>query len=157
MSATGVLFMAGVAFALPTITTQPRSQSVSLGAKVTFQVSARGVAPVSFQWRFNDGDVRWATSAALILTAVELADAGSYFVVVTDASGSTTSAAAMLKVDPTFTKITKGPIVNDGGPSLACAWGDYAPPHRFRPPLRSRWDRPLNLAPTPRSLVRCSI
>src|SRR5438094_7135609 len=25
----------------------------------------------------------------------------------------------------TFTKITTGPIVNDGGSSFGCAWGDY--------------------------------
>jgi hypothetical protein len=32
---------------------------------------------------------------------------------------------ARLEVDPTFTKITTGKIVNDGGASVACGWGDY--------------------------------
>jgi VCBS repeat protein len=32
---------------------------------------------------------------------------------------------AHLEIDPTFTRITTGAIVNDGGNSSACAWGDY--------------------------------
>ena len=32
---------------------------------------------------------------------------------------------ARLEIDPTFTKITAGPIVTDGGSSWGVSWGDY--------------------------------
>jgi len=44
---------------------------------------------------------------------------------VANSFGSVTSQVAHLEVDATFTKITAGSIVNDGGDSIACAWGDY--------------------------------
>jgi len=46
------------AIAQPSVTTDPKSQSVSLGAKVTLQVRANGTAPLSYQWRFQESDHR---------------------------------------------------------------------------------------------------
>lgn len=110
----------------PTITAQPRSQSVSLGAKVTFQVKATGTAPLSYHWRFKEADFPGATGISLVLTNIQLANAGPYTAVVTDAlSSSATSQPATLDVDPSFTKITAGSIVTDREFSFACAWEDY--------------------------------
>src|SRR5438309_6075344 len=47
-------------------------------------------------------------------TTISLLAAGMYLVII--ASGRTQT---------TFTKITEGSIVNDGGSSYGCAWGDY--------------------------------
>jgi enediyne biosynthesis protein E4 len=114
------------AVAQPIITNQPSDVSVSLGADVTFQVSAKSAAPpLSYLWRSNDLQLLSATNRSLIVTNVQLSSAGAYAVVVADSSGSLTSRVARLEVDPTFTKITTGRIVNDGGGSLGCAWGDY--------------------------------
>ena len=100
--------------AQPTITKQPVDQSVSLGANVTNQVTAAGAAPLAYQWRFNDAPLTPGTNRSLVLTNIQLAQAGKYAVVVSDASGSSvTSRMAVIDVDPAFTKITTGPIATD--------------------------------------------
>ena len=62
----------------------------------------------------------------------------------TDNSGSITSRVAHLEVDPTFTKITTGAIVNSSGYGFGCAWGDYDGDGRtdmaiFRPAEGNFW------------------
>ncbi len=83
---------------VPSITSQPKSQTVSRGATVTFSVSASGTAPLRYQWRFNGTAIAGATSASLKLTNVQRAKAGKYTVVVSNALGSITSATATLTV-----------------------------------------------------------
>src|SRR5690349_17485589 len=93
-------------FAQPIIITQPKHQSVSLGAKATFIVRASGKSPFGYQWRYNNVAIPDATGIALVLTNIQLPSAGAYTAVVTDALGlSATSQIAVLTVDPTFTKI----------------------------------------------------
>jgi hypothetical protein len=118
------LAMSPVGRAQPTITQQPASQSVSLGANLAFQVTA-SPGPLSFQWRFNELDLLSATNGTLTITNAQLTNAGAYEAVVTNISGSITSRVAHLEVDPTFTKITTGSIVTDVGYGIGCAWGDY--------------------------------
>ena len=114
-------------FGQPVISMQPQSQSVSVGANVTFKVSvADGVEPLSYQWRRNETALAGETKVSLILTNVQVTHAGSYTVVVIDGfNESVTSEAAVLAVDPTFTKITAGPVVTDLRGSSSAAWGDY--------------------------------
>src|SRR3989442_2271532 len=107
------LLTVSAAFAQPRITTQPKDLSVSLGANVTNVVFASGIAPLSYQWRFNGAEIAGAIKRTLILTNVQLANAGDYTIVVTNISGSVTSRVARLDVDPTFTLITAGPVVTD--------------------------------------------
>ena len=113
------------AHAQPRLPIQPLSQSVSQGANVTFVVSATGVAPLSYQWHFNEAAITGAAKRTLILTNVQPVDAGGYSVVVTNIAGSVTSLVARLDVDLTFTVITSGPIFTDIGPSAGAAWRDY--------------------------------
>ena len=122
------IFLAALADARaqPRILTQPANQSVSLGASVDFQVSAMSTnPPISFQWRFATTNLAGAARSSLTLTNIQTLNGGDYDAVLTDGSGSVTSRVAHLDVDPTFTKITIGSIVNDGGYSISCAWGDY--------------------------------
>src|SRR4030095_16147460 len=109
----------------PTITQQPQGASVSLGANVTFRVTANGTAPLSYQWLQTSTIILQATNAPCALTNISMNSAGSYVTVVTNAAGSARSQEARLDVDPTFTKITTGPVATDGGDSSGCAWGDY--------------------------------
>ena len=90
--------------AQPTIPTQPKSQSVSVGADVRFSVRATGTAPFTYQWRFKEMEIPGATTTLLSVTNVQVANAGNYTVVVSDAGGSITSEIGELKVDATLQK-----------------------------------------------------
>jgi hypothetical protein len=83
----------------PVITTQPTSQTVTVGGTASFSVVAGGSSPLSYQWNFNTTNIVGATNAILTLNNVQLGDAGNYFVTVTDLNGSATSSNALLKVN----------------------------------------------------------
>ena len=82
----------------PTITTQPKSQTVSAGSSVTFSVVASGTAPLSYQWYKGTSKISGATSSTYKISSVKTSDAGSYTVTVSNSAGSVTSSAATLKV-----------------------------------------------------------
>jgi PKD repeat protein len=81
----------------PIIVSQPASEMVVLNSNATFTVVAAGDAPLNYQWRFGGAPIPGAT-ANIFHTNAQCADAGSYDVVVTNASGSATSAVAALTV-----------------------------------------------------------
>jgi T5SS/PEP-CTERM-associated repeat protein len=83
---------------LITIISQPQSQTMTNGGQAMFTVAATGTGPLSYQWRFNGGPISGATSASLVLQDVNASMAGSYSVVVTDASQSIVSSTAVLRV-----------------------------------------------------------
>ncbi len=87
-----------VAGSPPVIASQPQSQSVPCHSNVTFSVTATGLPPLSYQWRFNDNKLSNATNASLTLSNVSVAAAGRYSVIVSNAFGSTNSNEAMLTV-----------------------------------------------------------
>ena len=80
----------------PAFSAAPRSQSVSPGSTVVFQVTANGDPAPTFQWRRDGVPVAGATAPLLILRGVGASDAGSYTCVATNASGSVTSPPATL-------------------------------------------------------------
>ncbi len=84
----------------PVFTTQPASQTVAVGAAVTFGVAVSGIPAPALQWRKDGAAIANATTASFSLPAVATADAGAYTVVATNAAGSATSAAAQLAVTP---------------------------------------------------------
>lgn len=92
-----------------TITSQPAAVTANIGDNASFAISAFGSSPVTYQWRKDGTNIAGATSTTLSLAKVTAADAGNYTVVVTNASGSTTSNAAALAVN-TAPAITAQPI-----------------------------------------------
>jgi len=99
--------------ALPIITTQPASVTVSEGKPAKFSVTASGVSPLLYQWTKNSTVISGANTYRYTTPATTMADNGALFaVVVTDANGSTTSNAATLTVVPAATvpSITTQPI-----------------------------------------------
>ncbi|GAA4409267.1 hypothetical protein GCM10023187_32300 [Nibrella viscosa] len=76
------------------------SSAVCTGASVTVAVSVTGTAPLTYQWYKNGGVVTGQTSATLQLSNVQVADAGSYSVVVAGACNSLTATAFSLTVNP---------------------------------------------------------
>ena len=83
----------------PLITVQPASQAKNPGDSATFSVTAAGTFPLSYQWRKDGLAQAGATQSSLALTNLQGSDAGSYDVVVSNAWGSVTSAAALLSVN----------------------------------------------------------
>ena len=101
----------------PVIPVQPEDQRASLGANVTFSVSADGTPPFQYQWRFYGTNLVGANGATLRLANVQPAQAGPYNVRVSNIAGSTVSSDAVLTLD-TPARILVQPeslIVNSGG------------------------------------------
>jgi subtilisin family serine protease len=96
MTALGNLTIGGLA---PVITANPQSQMVTVGATVSFSVSATGPAPLYYQWLFNGQPISAATDASYTIASVQLNQAGAYAAVVTNSFGSARSATAALVVD----------------------------------------------------------
>jgi hypothetical protein len=97
----------------PVITTQPASQTVTAGVRVTFSVQASGSAPLSYQWRRNGTAIPAATGASYTTPATTISDSGAQFtVLVGNASGSVLSGAATLTVKPAGVapRITTQPV-----------------------------------------------
>lgn len=94
---------------IPAFTTQPvASQSVSVGANVTFTVAVSGTPTPTIQWKKGSTDVAGATGLTLTLNNVQTSDSGTYTAVATNTAGSTTSSASVLTVSaatsaPSFT------------------------------------------------------
>lgn len=106
---------ANASVAAPSITTQPRDQSVTAGAAATFSVSATGTAALTYQWRRNGVDVAGATASSYALAATMAGDSASQWTVaVHNGAGTTLSAAALLTVTPVTT--VKGVSLLAGSP-----------------------------------------
>jgi hypothetical protein len=80
----------------PYIVTPPTSQTVFSGAPATFTVVAGGTAPLRYQWYFNNVALNNQTGASLTLASVRPANAGAYFVMVSNRRGSITSPSVQL-------------------------------------------------------------
>lgn len=116
----------------PTITTQPAAQSVGVGSSVTFTVAASGTSPFTYQWHKDGADLTGATAATLTLNNVQLTDAGSYSVTVTNSLGSADSSPAALTVTaavaPTITTQPQPQTVTAGnGVSFSVTASGTAP------------------------------
>jgi len=80
----------------PNVLTNPAGQSVGAGQGAVFSVSATGVPDPACQW-YKDGSlISGATNATYAIASAVRTDAGSYTVVVSNASGTVTSSAAVL-------------------------------------------------------------
>jgi len=82
----------------PTITTQPVSQTVSVGTTVILSVEATGSPAPTYQWQKDSSPIDAATNASLNLGAIPLKGDGDYTVRVTNSVGTATSATAKLTV-----------------------------------------------------------
>ena len=81
----------------PQITNQPDSMTVPLGTNVSFAVGSTGTS-LKYQWRFNTTNIASATTSAYSIASVQATNAGNYSVIVSNSTGSSTSASAYLSV-----------------------------------------------------------
>lgn len=103
-----------VASPAPVIKTQPLGLTINLGQNATFTVSLETSGSYNYQWRKDGTLITGATGSALRLVNVTAAQTGSYSVVVTNASGSVSSNAAVLTVNSPLI-ITANPISRAAG------------------------------------------
>jgi alpha-tubulin suppressor-like RCC1 family protein len=102
-----VVFVASLsAVAQPTITQPPANQAVAPGGTLTLGVTAGGTAP-AYQWFKDSRLIVGATNSTLKVLNAGVTNSGTYYVVVTNASGMVISLPALVAV---------------GSPSLS-AWG----------------------------------
>ncbi len=81
----------------PIISKQPTNQSVNQGAAATFSVTASAYPAPTYQW-YRGTTAVGTNSATLTLNPVQLSDAGSYTVVISNTQGTVTSTPATLAV-----------------------------------------------------------
>src|SRR6202008_4336048 len=60
------------------ITSEPQSQPVLIGSNAVLAVAVLGTPPFSYQWQKGDALIDGATSAFLLLPAVQPSDGGNY-------------------------------------------------------------------------------
>jgi hypothetical protein len=73
------------------VTILPFNQTVFEGATAGFSATAGGTAPFAYQWFFTNTPIAGATNATLTLTNVQLTNAGSYMVAMSNPYGSATN------------------------------------------------------------------
>ena len=122
---------------VPTLSA-PASQTVAFGSAASFSVVASGTAPFTYQWRKDGVVMAGATGATYSIASVQLADAGSYSVVVTNSAGSVTSVAAVLTVSSSAPTISAQPtsITISAGATASFSVAAYG-----APPLTYVWLR----------------
>lgn len=106
------------------ITSQPSNQIVNEGSASSMSVAATGTAPISYQWYYAGQALSGATSKTLAFSSTAMANAGSYYCVVSNPGSNATSSTATLSV---LAKVTTGtaslswsaPTVRQDGTALA--------------------------------------
>jgi hypothetical protein len=92
------------AMAPPVVAVSPVARVVGVQTGTVFTVVASGAGPLTYQWRregvvlSDGGGISGATTAALAIAGVQLADAGSYRVTVANPAGEVISDPAALTV-----------------------------------------------------------
>ena len=89
--------------ALPAYPEQPTASPGSTtfaGTTVTLSVLVAGIPPYQYQWQKDGTNISWGTEADLVLTNATVSDSGSYDVIVGNASGTNTSPALTVTINP---------------------------------------------------------
>jgi poly(3-hydroxybutyrate) depolymerase len=121
----------------PKIVSQPVTNIQISGQPASFWVAATGNPPLSYQWQKNTVDIPGATASWYTVPASDFADNGATFrAVVSNDSGSATSAAATLKVTaapagPTITTQPADQAVTAGQPVTFTVTASDPPPLRY--------------------------
>jgi hypothetical protein len=89
----------------PALKKLPTNQTAYTGTTVVFDAEAVGPGPFTYRWQHEGSDVPAGTTPSLILTNVQLADAGRYRLLVSNQFGVLVSPEAALEV------VTSGPLI----------------------------------------------
>lgn len=83
--------------------------TVAAGATASFDATAGGTGPFSYQWQFNQKNISGATNSTYSITNAQITDAGLYSVLITNSVGNA-SLSAFLSV--------LGPLVNSANSEI---------------------------------------
>jgi hypothetical protein len=83
----------------PAILTQPVSLTVFAGSPALFRAGITGAEPMARQWYFNGAPVAGQTDVSLKIASVTAADAGTYYIIATNAYGRVESDHVTLTVE----------------------------------------------------------
>jgi uncharacterized repeat protein (TIGR03806 family) len=84
----------------PLLPTASPSNTVYAGTTVTLSVLVAGTPPYQYQWQKNGTNISWGTAATLVLTNAMVTNSGNYGVIVGNTSGTNTSPALTVTVNP---------------------------------------------------------
>lgn len=115
----------------------PINPAVSISSNVTFTSTNYGNAPFQFQWRLNGVNLANATNSVLTLTNVQATNAGNYDFLLTDFSGSVTSAVSSLTVNgitlpPTIVLQPQNTVANLGSNASFTVTANGTSPLRYQ-------------------------
>jgi hypothetical protein len=121
--------------AAPSITTQPKSLTVTNGNSATFTVVATGTPAPTYQWHKGPAIISGATGTSYTIASTTTNDTADYTVVVSNSVNSVTSSAATLTVlvppaittPPASLNVTNGnsatfTVLATGVPAPAYQW-----------------------------------
>lgn len=116
----------------PQITGPPTNQTAQVGANVAFTATATGTSPLTYSWKFGSALIAGATTSSLQLSNVQLTNAGTYSVTVTNSAGSATASATLtVSAPPTPPSITTAPqsltVTNGGSATFSVVAAGTAP------------------------------
>ncbi len=106
---------------VPAFTTPPAKQIASVGDSVTFTVTATGPG-LTYRWLKDGAVISGATGTSFTIPSAQLADVGSYAVVVANVYGSITSPAVELTgagAAPTISSLTAPAVLTGSNAQLA--------------------------------------
>lgn len=102
----------------PVITKQPASLSVAAGTAATLSVVATGTS-LTYQWYKAGAAILGATAESFTVTAANVSDAASYYVVVTNTGGTVTSSTVIVTVSVATIGAKDGAVVDAANAFLA--------------------------------------
>jgi hypothetical protein len=82
----------------PVLESQPENTNAPAGGTATLCVTASGTPPFTYQWRLNGANIPGATNECYTITDAQLANGGTYTVVVGNQFGAMVTAPATLQL-----------------------------------------------------------
>ena len=133
---------------VPNLLTQPQDQLGYWGGSVAFAAAAAGANPLSYQWQKDSMPVAGATTTSLLLTNLQLTNAGGYALRVTNVYGSATSSQAILTVKVADLSISLSALTTQNVAALTIG-GLVEPDLRYRDRRRAGPNQRLDRANKP--------
>ena len=118
----------------PAVTISPLTTAIPASNNFVLTATASGFPPLSYQWQNSQGVISGATNATLAVTNAQVSDGGNYFVIVTNAFGSATSAVATVTVilAPSVTTQPQSQNVVAGTIAALTVTGTGTPPLNYQ-------------------------